>query len=126
MWKYEYTVPTKRKIRYIIHTDCKNEADDQYTVVHGLMMEKFDVCGIIAGHFDKANYNRFPEHTTANASYEEIRKLLQLMKLEEKYPVYLGSNVALEDEKTPIVTEGARFIVEEAMKDDPRPLYIGM
>lgn len=126
MWNYEYTVPAKRKIRYIIHTDCKNEADDQYTVVHALMLEKLDVCGIIAGHFDKANYNRFPEHTTANASYDEIKKLLHLMGLEKEYPVYLGSNTALEDEKLPIVTEGAKFIVAEAMKDDRRPLYIGM
>lgn len=126
MWKHEYIVPQKRKIRYIIHTDCKNEADDQYTVVHALMLEKLDVRGIIAGHFDRANYNRFPEHTTANASYEEIIKLLKLMGLENKYPVYLGSNTALEDEKRPIITEGAKFIVEEAMKDDPRPLYIGM
>lgn len=39
---------------------------------------------------------------------------------------YPKTNTALEDEKLPIVTEGAKFIVEEAMKDDPRPLYIGM
>jgi len=126
MWKYGYSVPQKRKIRYIIHTDCKNEADDQYTVVHALMMEKFDVCGIIAGHFDKANYNRFEKHTTANASYDEIIKLLKLMGVEDKYCVYLGSNIPLCDEKNPIVTPGAKFIVEEAMKEDSRPLYIGM
>lgn len=126
MLKHEYAVPAKRKIRYIIHTDCKNEADDQYTVVHALMMEKFDVCGIIAGHFDTGNYNRFAEHTTANASYEEIVKILKLMGLKNQYPVLLGSNVPLADETVPIITEGAKFIVEEAMKDDPRPLYIGM
>ena len=30
------------------------------------------------------------------------------------------------DEKTPVDSEGARFIIRQAMKDDPRPLYIGM
>ena len=126
MWNYEYKVPDKRKIRYIIHADAKNEADDQYTIVHALMMDKFDVRGIIAGHFDYANYGRFEEHTTAKASYEEIVKVLKLMGMENQYPVYLGANVGLEDSHTPIVTEGAKFIVEEAMRDDPRPLYIGM
>ena len=127
MWDaYEYQVPQKRKVRYIIHTDCKNEADDQYTVAHALMMDKLDVVGIIAGHFDMANYGRFPEKKTADASYDEIMRVLELMHLKDRYPVYLGANEGISDESTPIVTEAARFIVEEAMKDDPRPLFIGM
>lgn len=126
MWKYNYQVPEKRKIRYIVHADAKNEADDQYTIAHALMMEKFDIVGLIGGHFDKANYDRFEEHHTADASYEEILKIVELMGLSGKFPVYCGANEAMPDEKTPIVTEAARFIVEEAMKEDPRPLYIGM
>ena len=33
-----FQVPESRKVRYIIHTDCKNEADDQYTVAHCLQL----------------------------------------------------------------------------------------
>ena len=29
MWNYAFQVPEQKKIRYIVHTDCKNEADDQ-------------------------------------------------------------------------------------------------
>lgn len=126
MWNYDYKVPEGKKVRYIIHTDCKNEADDQFTVLHALMTDKLDVKGIIAGHFDKANYNRFPEHTTADASYKEIETILCLAGLQERFPVYLGSNLPLRDEKTPIETEAAKMIIEEAMKEDRRPLYIGM
>lgn len=127
MWEnYRYEVPEKRKVRYIIHTDCKNEADDQFSVAHALMTEKLDVRGIIAGHFDKANYDRFPQKHTADASYEEIMRVLEKMGLSGKYPVFMGANEGMADEETPIVSEGARFIVEEAMRDDPRPLYIGM
>lgn len=127
MWNYDYKVPEGKKVRYIIHTDCKNEADDQFTVLHAIMTEKLDIRGIIAGHFDKANYNRFPKHTTANASYKEIETILSLAGVpKEKYPVYLGANSALEDENTPIETEAAKMIIEEAMKEDDRPLYIGM
>ena len=48
------------------------------------------------------------------------------MDLTGKYPVFKGAEVGIPDEQTPIVTDAAHFIVEEAMRDDPRPLYIGM
>ncbi|MBQ6678438.1 MAG: nucleoside hydrolase [Lachnospiraceae bacterium] len=128
MFQYAYDVPEGKKIRLIIHTDCKNEADDQYAVAHQLMVPKFDVVGIIAGHFAKSGERRYPGHGTAKASYDEIMKILDLMHITEEYrdKVYMGAAVGLPDEKTPVDSEGARFIVEEAMKDDPRPLFIGM
>ena len=30
MFNYEFTVPPKKRLRVIIVTDCKNEADDQF------------------------------------------------------------------------------------------------
>lgn len=129
MWEnYLFTVPEQKRVRYIIHTDAKNEADDQFTIAHALMTDKLDVKGIIAGHFAAGNKRngRFTEGTTATESLKEIDKILDLMHLTGKYPVLLGAQEGLVDENTPIVTEAAKFIVEEAMKDDPRPLYIGM
>lgn len=126
MYTYDYQVPKEKQFRMIVHTDCKNEADDQYALAHHLMVNKYEVVGIVAGHFNKANMNRFPEKKTAQASYDEVVKVLDLMHLKEDYKVYLGAEEGLVDEQTPIVSDGARFIVEEAMKDDPRPLYIGM
>ena len=127
MWQnYLFHVPEQKKLRYIVHTDCKNEADDQFTLAHVLMTDKLDVRGIIAGHFDKGNHGRYPEHGTAQASLDEINLILELMGLEGKYPVFKGAEEGIPDEHTPIVTDAAQFIVEEAMRDDPRPLYIGM
>ena len=127
MWpNYRFHVPEQKRFRYIVHTDCKNEADDQFTLAHILMTDKLDVRGIIAGHFDHENHGRFPEKTTAKASFDEVQKILSLMGLSGKYPVYRGAEEAITDIKTPIVTDAARFIVEEAMRDDPRPLFIGM
>mgnify|MGYP002619166003 FL=1 len=123
MWNYEYTVPENKKVRVIVHTDCKNEADDQYAVAHHLMTPRFDVKGLVAGHFWK-NPQQYGELGTAQASYDEIIKVMDLMGLKDQYPVKLGAPRGLEDEKTPIDSEGARFIIEEAMKDDKRPLYI--
>lgn len=126
MWKYHYKVPQNKTIRLIIHTDCANEADDQYAVAHQLMTPKFDVKGIIAGHFDYVAAMGMKEKgSTARESYDEVEKILDLMGLKGKYPVYLGAGEPLKDEKIPIVTDAARFIIEEAMKEDDRPLYIG-
>ncbi len=126
MFQYHFQVPEQKKIRMIVHTDCKNEADDQYAVAHHLMTPKFDVKGIVAGHFDKANRGRYPEGGTAQASLEEVEKVLSLMHLEDACPVYKGSERALEDEQTPLDCPGVRFIIEEAMKEDTRPLFIAM
>ena len=123
MWNYEYTVPENKKVRVIVHTDCKNEADDQYAVAHHLMTPRFDVKGLVAGHFWK-NPQQYGELGTAQASYDEIIKVMDLMGLKDQYLVKLGAPRGLEDEKTPIDSEGARLIIEEAMKDDKRPLYI--
>ncbi|MBO6127942.1 MAG: nucleoside hydrolase [Pseudobutyrivibrio sp.] len=125
MGKLAYEVPESKKVRYIIHTDCKNEADDQYTVAHCLMTPMLDVKGIIAAHFDKS-YGRYPAGATAKASYDEIMTVLDNMDLTGKYPVKCGAAVAMSDENTPVDSEGARLIIEEAMKDDDRPLYIGL
>ncbi len=128
MFRYDYQVPPRKRVRYIVHTDCKNEADDQYTLAHILMTPKLDVKGIVAAHFDGATrYNpNLKPGETAKASYDEVLKVMDLMHLSGQYPVLMGAPVALSDEQTPIDSEGARFIIEEAMKDDDRPLFIGM
>ena len=39
-WNYDFEVPEQKKIRMIVHTDCKNEADDQFALAHHLMTPK--------------------------------------------------------------------------------------
>jgi purine nucleosidase len=122
MQAYRFTVPEKRRVRVIVHTDCKNEADDQFALAHHLMTPKFDIRGIIAGHF--GNTNRFAPKTSVEASYDEILLVMELMGLSGKYPVFMGAVGAIPDTRTPIDSPGARFIIREAMRDDPRPLYV--
>ena len=95
MWDYEYQVPENKKIRLIVHTDCKNEADDQYALAHHLMTPRFDVEGIIAGHFWR-NPRQYKEYGTARASCDEVRKVLELMGLTEKYPVFCGAEKGMQ------------------------------
>lgn len=123
MFKYEFNVPANKKIRLLVHTDCKNEADDQFALTHHLMTPKFQIQGIIAGHFDYYP-QEYGKGGTVKASYDEVIKILGLMGLEGQYPVAMGASGPLPDEKTPIPSAGAEMIINEALKDDPLPLFV--
>lgn len=127
MWNYQFEVPKSKQVRLIVYTDCKNEADDQFALAHALMTPKVDVVGIIAAHFETAAaFGRMESGTTASASMEEIHQVLKLMGLKaEDYKLALGSELPLSDAATPQVSAAAQMIVDEAMREDDRPLYIG-
>lgn len=119
----QFKVPELKRVRMIIDTDCKNEADDQFALAHHLMTPMLDIRGIIAAHFE-CRKDEYGEHQTVHASYDEIQKILCLMELDGAYPVCLGADRPMSDRHTPVPSDGARFIIEEAMKDDDRPLYV--
>ncbi len=122
---YDFQVPKAKKYRVIVHTDCKNEADDQFALAHHLMTPKFDVVGIIAGHFN-ANTHFYPAGTTAKASYDEVMKVIELMGLTEEYgeKVVKGAEYPMIDEETPQPSDGAQMIIDEAMKESDHPLFV--
>lgn len=117
--KYKFAVPHQKQIRVIINTDAKNEADDQYAIVHALLTPRFQVKGIIGAHFA---YKQAAQ--SMKDSVDEVLKLVDMLNLTGQIPVLSGAPGPMPDEKTPIDSEGARFIIEEAMKEDSRPLYV--
>jgi hypothetical protein len=124
-----FTVPEIKKNRLIIHSDIKAEADDQFAIVHHLLTPCSDVKGIIAAHFEWrfAKFEPLKKHrwTSMMQSYEEGRKILDLMEIDD-IPLYKGSKDFLADENENSESEGADFIIEEAMRDDDKPLYIAL
>lgn len=116
--KYHYRIPEGKTFRLIINSDAKNEADDQYAIVQALLSPKFDNRGIIAAHFGDEK----SEHSMMD-SYDEVIKVLDLMKFPREL-AYKGATHAMPDEKTPVESEGARLIIEEAMKNSDDPLYV--
>lgn len=94
-------MPAQKRIRMIVHTDCKNEVNDQFMLAHHVMTPRFDVKGVVAGHFD-VRQNRYLSGKTAKASHEEAVKVLELMHVKKGYPVYLGAGTRLSNEHTPI------------------------
>lgn len=110
-----YKVPENKKIRVIIDTDAACEADDQYAIAHALMTQKFIVKGICAEHFQAEGSEQL--------SYEEIKKILRLMKREE-IPVFHGVPHAIEDTENPPCSEAVEFIINEAMTESEYPLFV--
>lgn len=114
-----YDVPEQKKLRLIINTDAKNEADDQFAIVHALLTPRFIHKGIIAAHFGTHRTNE-----SMMESYRECEHLLSLMGEAGKVPLYKGATHPMSDEVTPVVSEGAELIVREALREDDKPLFV--
>lgn len=102
--------------RVIINTDAKNEADDQFAIVHALLTPMFDLRGLIAAHFGTRRTQESMIQSRA-----EIDLLLQMMDLEGQVTVANGAAHRIPDEQTPVDSDGARLIIEEskhASEDD--------
>lgn len=113
-------VPPEAQIRVVICSDVRNEADDPFAVLHHLLTPTFDVRGIIATHFEsKAPGTR----TTMEQSYQGLLTLLAEAELED-IPALRGSPAPLASEQDAPDSEGARFLIREALRPDPRPLYV--
>ncbi|MFI6744330.1 nucleoside hydrolase [Nonomuraea sp. NPDC050451] len=109
-----------RQRRAIINSDAKNEADDQFAIVHGLLSPTFDIRGLIPAHFGTRRTPRSMEE-----SREEIDLLLDLLGLTDSVTVANGAATALPDEHTAVDSPGARLIIEESKLASERdPLYV--
>ena len=51
---FDVAFPPETKQRVIVNTDAKNEADDQYAIVHAVLTPSFDLHGIIPAHVEIA------------------------------------------------------------------------
>jgi inosine-uridine nucleoside N-ribohydrolase len=112
-------MPGAQRTRVIIDTDAKNEADDQFAIVHALLTPSFELHGIVPAHFGSAK-----SQTSLQDSHDEVMLLLRLMALEGQVRVADGAAAAIPDARTPAPSPGAELIVAEALKDDPRRLHV--
>ncbi len=110
--RYEYRVPEEKQIRVIVDSDTACEADDPFAIAHALMSPKLIVRAIVAEHFAAPGSMRL--------SYEAIQRLLRAMHREanllpgEEWPLNPGAPTS----------EGVRFIIDEALREDTRPLFV--
>jgi purine nucleosidase len=111
--------PSSRR-RVIIDTDAKNEADDQFAIVHALLSPSLEVGVLIAAHFGTSRSDRSMEE-----SREEIDLLLDLMGLEQQVTVANGAPTGIPDEQTPRDSAGAQLIIAESkLSSTEEPLFV--
>ncbi|MHA4816163.1 nucleoside hydrolase [Streptomyces aculeolatus] len=110
-------MPSSRRI--IISTDAKNEADDQFAIVHALLSDTLDIRGIVPAHFGERE-----GRDTMRESRAEVDLLLGLTGRTD-VPVADGAARRLSAPDTPIAAPGTEMIIKEAMADDG-PLYIAV
>jgi purine nucleosidase len=118
-WSGSGMEPTSRR-RVIIDTDAKNEADDQFAIVHALLSPSLEVRGLIAAHFGRSRSDRSMEE-----SREEIDLLVELMGLGHQVSVANGAPTGIPDEQTPQDSAGAQLIIAESKFASPKdPLFV--
>lgn len=108
-----FDVPDYKKIRVIIDTDAACEADDPFAIVQGLLSPKLIVKGILAEHFNAPD--------SMEKSYQEIKTILECMGI-GNVPAFHGQEGPMggNDE----LSEGVRFLIDEALREDEKPLYV--
>lgn len=122
-----FTVAPNKQKRVIIHSDVKCEADDPFAIVQQLLTPSMDIKGIIAGHYEWM-FRTIPQLNdqrglSMEQSYQEGKRVLELTEIDD-VPILKGSKLELASEDDIPESEGADFIIAEAMKKDESPLYI--
>ena len=116
---YAFDVPYEKTVRVIVDTDAANEGDDQFAVIHALLCPKFDNRGFIAAHYGLRRHADSMER-----SCRELHRIFEAASCPYAGIIKHGAPGPLESETAPRPSDGSRLIIEESMKDDPRPLYV--
>lgn len=102
-----------RPRRVVISTDAKNEADDQFALVHALLTRTLDVRGVLPAHFGR--------DASLAASRQEVELLQRLLGgAWQSSSVHDGAETALPDVNTAAPSGASRFLMEEAAADERR------
>ena len=113
------------KIDVVLDTDTYNELDDQFALSYMMKnSDKLNVKALYAAPF--LNDKSVSPKDGMEKSYDEILKLLTLLKREDlKSVTFKGSETYLTDEDTPVLSPAAEDLAKRAMDYAPeKPLYV--
>ena len=111
------------RVRIIIDNDFGGDPDGLFQLAHHILSPSVKIAGIIGSRHYKSGFYDAPG--TANYAYAQMNELLDVMQLKEKLSVFEGANYGLSNIKTPVISEGAKAIVKEAMRNDTEmPLFV--
>ena len=97
-------------IMAVLDTDTFNEVDDQFTLAYALLAsEVIDLRAVVAAPF--SNFRAATPGEGMQKSYDEIRRILDILGRSPENFAWHGSENYLPDRDTPVDSEGARRIV---------------
>jgi purine nucleosidase len=115
--------PPQGKVRMVLDTDTYNEIDDQFALAYALRsQEHMTVEAVYAAPF--YNHRSTGPEDGMEKSYEEIIRILNLLKVNSDGLVCRGSKDYLADAETPQDSEAARDLVKRAMACEDELLYV--
>jgi len=111
------------RMRVMIDNDFGGDPDGLFQLVHHLLSPSVEIRGIIGSkHYDTGFFDFLG---TASFACSRINEVLDVMRLTRNFPVYEGANASLTGTGTPIMSQAAKAIVDEAMREgDLAPLFI--
>ena len=113
------------RMRVIIDNDFSGDPDGLFQLAHHLLSPSVEIRGIIGSHLKAGAGFGSEAKNSAKAACEQVNELLSTMGLTGKYRVVEGSPVGMDTMTVAKDSEGARLIIEEAMRTDTQaPLYV--
>ncbi|MGM9941011.1 MAG: nucleoside hydrolase [Bulleidia sp.] len=113
-------LPIHKQLRVIVDSDVANEADDPFAIVHFLLTPMFDVRGMIASHHESKAI--IPE-TTQPKNYKALKTLIDACQIDD-IPIFNGCTGPMKTDDEILTSDGVDFIIQEALKEDDRPLFV--
>lgn len=111
------------KIPVVIDSDTYNEIDDQYAVGYAILSpERMDIEAIYAAPY--LNDRSTNPADGMEKSYDEILRLLKLLRHDAKGKVFRGSDRFFAKDRKPVESPAALDLIDRAMKPRSTPLYV--
>ncbi len=111
-------------MRVIIDNDFSGDPDGLFQLTHLLLSPSVETRAIIGSHIGIKDFID-PSDRQADNAAKKAKEVLKLMNVENSIPVLTGSNLAMQNDSTPVRSDAVDFIIKEALRNDTKlPLYI--
>lgn len=117
-----------KRYSVIIDNDFMGDPDGLFQLAHHILSSSCDIKGIVGAHLGgngRGFFRNLQGKDEADMSVNKVNEALEVMGMKGQLKVVPGAPVKMVDANKPVESEGARLIVEEALKASPeKPLYV--
>lgn len=115
-------IKSDRVKKVIIDTDAANEIDDQYAIAYAFISDKIDILSFNAAPFTNEKTDDYANGM--EMSYNEIKKVLNLLDPDCNIPVYRGSTETIEYSGKPYIQSDAVDNIIKTVHESDEIVYV--